>query len=220
MKISLSWATKQIDFLSGKYQMLRRRIHAKKSYQFTVSGGRADYDWLLSFYNEHFGQQKPFTFQYDGNAETVYFGSTLQVKVKREVGVIVGFTAEIALEVDKRSGLKLPTPKTTDELPKATAEVTHSIDWDIKKIEMAQSVRRRKNYKKAKQKLSVKFKGLKKERDKIIQIYESHEMLPCLFPFDGKKIKVQLPTTLTITDYREIKQIVGYSCDMDLTVVN
>ena len=219
VKISLSWAPKRTDFMSGKSQHQRRRINAKKSYSFTVCGGRKDYDWLVQFFNAHYGQLKPFLFNYDGKSETVYFGSSLSVKVKREVGKIVGFTADISLDIDKRGKIAKATPSENDTLPKAKAEVTYSSDWNTKIYSQGTSTNRRKEYKKPREKLSVKFKGGKKQRDQVMQLYESHEMMSCLFPYDGKMVKVRLPESITITDYREIKSIIGYSCDMDLEIV-
>lgn len=217
--ISLSWAPTRIDFMSGKSQLLRRRIYAKKAYSFEVSGGRKDYDWLVSFYNKHKGQYAPFYFVYDGKKEMVYFGSALEVKVKREVGVIVGFTAKISLELDHRSNVKRISPSEDDKLPKATASVTHSVDWETK-VYTTSSTERRWEYTSPRQKLSVKFRGLKSERDRLMILFESHEMTPCLFNYDGKYIKVRLPESVTFTDYREIKTIVGYSCDMDLEILD
>ncbi|BAL84690.1 hypothetical protein SELR_pSRC400390 (plasmid) [Selenomonas ruminantium subsp. lactilytica TAM6421] len=219
VKISLAWAPKRTDFMSGKSQFQRRRINAKKAYSFTVCGGRKDYDYLMEFYNSHFGQLKPFYFDYDGKTEKVYFGSALQVKIKREVGKIVGFSANISLDIDKRGKIDKITPSESDVLPKATPAVTYSSDWNTKVYSSSPAVNRRKEYNKPREKLSVKFKGLKKERDRVIDLYESHADLPCLFPFDGKKVKVRLPDSITITDYREVKKIVGYECQMDLEIV-
>lgn len=217
VKMSLAWNPKQSDFMSGRTQHQRRRINAKKSYAFTVCGGRKDYDWLMEFYNAHYGQLKPFLFNYDGKQEEVYFGSALSVKIKREVGSIVGFSADVTLDLDKRGKVSKISPSESDELPKARPDVTRSVDWRTK-IYGANATNRRKEYSEPVEKLSVKFQGTKKERDRLIALYESHEMLPCLFPFDGKLVKVRLPDSITITDYREIKNIVGYSCDMDLEI--
>ncbi len=219
VKISLAWAPKRTDFMSGKSQFQRRRINAKKAYSFTVCGGRKDYDYLMEFYNSHFGQLKPFYFSYDGKTEEVYFGSNLSIKVKREVGKIVGFSADISLDIDKRGKISKITPSENDMLPKATPAVTYSSDWNTKVYSASPAVNRRKEYDKPREKLSVKFKGLKKERDRIIALYESHADMPCKFKYDGKEIKVRLPESITITDYREIKNIVGYSCDMELEIV-
>ena len=175
-------------------------------------------DWLINFYNSHKGKFEPFYFSYDGHKEMVYFGDELKVKAKREVGVIVGFEAEISLDIDHRDGMPTYYASENDKLPKALAEITYTSDWNTK-VDSKVATERRVEYESPRQKLSVKFKGLKKDRDRIIQIYESHEMLPCLFPLDGKYVKVRLPESLTITDYREIKKIVGYSCDMDLEMV-
>lgn len=218
VQISLSWGTKKIDFQSGKYQILRKRIHAKKSYQFTVSGLVKDLDWLTSFYNSHYGQLKPFLFEYDGKEETVYFGSSLQLDVKREVGKIVGFTASITLDLDHRNET-FPTPLETDILPRANGNISKTIDWNTK-VYTTSSTNRRKERNTPETKLSVKFKGTRKERDKIIALYESHEMTPLLFYYNNEQVKVRFPDSITITDYREIKTIVGYSCDMDLEVVD
>ena len=218
VEINLSWSPQRIDFLSGKAQLLRRRINAKKSYSFKVCGGRKDYDWLLDFYDSHRGQFDGFYFDYDGKREVVFFGEALKVKVKRENGIIVGFTASISLELDHRGKVTKKPAKETDELPKATANVTYSSDWNTK-VYTTSSTQRRLENESPTRKLSVKFSGGKKERDKVISLYESHEMTPCLFPYDGKMVKVRLPESITITDYREIKNIIGYSCEMDLEIV-
>ncbi len=218
VEINLAWTPHRVEFMSGKSQFQRRRIYAKKSYSFTVCGGRKDYDWLRDFYNSHRGQFDPFYFDYDGKREIVFFGDKLKIKVKREVGKIVGFEASISLDLDFRRGMNLPVPKTTDELPKPTGGVEYSSDWNTK-VYTTSTTKRRIEYESPREKLSVKFKGKKPERDKIIRLYESHEMLPCLLPYDGKKVSVRLPESITITDYREIKKIVGYSCEMDLEIV-
>lgn len=218
VEITLSWAPTRVEFMSGKSQFMRRRIHAQKSYSFTVSGTRKDMDWLIQFYNDHRGQFDPFYFEYDGNKEVVYFGEALKVKAKREVGVIVGFEATLSLELDSRQGLVTYHASESDTLPEATAPVTYMSDWNTK-VDSQNATARRMEYTAPRQKLSVKFRGLKKDRDKIMRIYESHEMKPCLFPLDGKLVKVRLPESVTFIDYREIKQIVGYSCEMDLEMV-
>lgn len=218
VEINLSWGPERIDFLSGKCQLLRRRIYAKKSYSFVVCGGRKDYDWLIKFYNDHRGQFDGFYFDYDGKREVVFFGNSLKVKVKRENGIIVGFKATIELELDHRSNVNIRPAGESDELPKATADVSYSFDWNTK-VYTTSSTERRLENETPTRKLSVKFKGGKRERDRVISLYESHEMTPCLFPYDGKMVKVRLPETITITDYREIKQIIGYSCEMDLEIV-
>ena len=215
---TLAWGTHRIEFMSGKSQFLRRRIYAQKSYSFTVCGGRKDLDWLKTFYNKHKGQYLPFVFKYDGRQEVVYFGSALRLKVKRELGVIVGFKAEVSLEIDHRTQVPVFSPSENDTLPKATASVEHSIDWNTK-VYTTSSTERRWEYDKPREKLSVKFKGGKAERDRLMAIFESHEKTPCLFPYDGKLIKVRLPDSATFTDYREIKTIIGYSCEMDLEIV-
>lgn len=218
VEISLSWTPQRVEFMSGKSQFIRRRIYAKKSYSFTVCGGRKDFDWLRDFYNSHRGQFEPFYFDYDGKREIVYFGEQLKVKLKREVGKIVGFTASITLELDSRQNMKLQPPKETDQLPKATASVQYSSDWNTK-VYTTSTTERRLEYESPREKLSVKFQGKKAERDNLIKLYESHEMMPCLFPYDGKLVKVRLPESITITDYREVKRILGYSCEMDLEIV-
>ena len=96
--------------------------------------------------------------------------------------------------------------------------MTYSSDWNTK-VYTTSSTQRRLENESPTRKLSVKFSGGKKERDKVISLYESHEMTPCLFPYDGKMVKVRLPESITITDYREIKNIIGYSCEMDLELV-
>ena len=218
VQISLSWGSKKIDFQSGKYQILRKRIYAKKSYQFTVSGLTKDLEWLTSFYNSHYGQLKPFLFEYDGNVETVYFGGSLQLEVKREVGKIVGFSASITLDLDHRTATTSKALE-SDVLPRASGNISKTIDWNTK-IYTSSSTTRRKERNTPETKLSANFKGSKKERDKIIALYESHEMIPLLFYYNNEKIKVRFPDSITLTDYREIKNIVGYSCDMDLEVVD
>lgn len=172
----------------------------------------------MRFYNEHYGQLKPFIFKYDGGSEEVYFGSALSIKVKREVGKIVGFSADLSLDIDKRGKVRKITPSEKDELPKSRGEVTYSSDWNTK-VDAQNATRRRKEYVKPREKYQVTFSGSKKNRDKIISFYESHSSMPLLFPYDGKKIKVRFPDSITITDYREVDTIVGFECQMELEVV-
>ena len=204
--------------MSGRQQIRRKRINAKKSYSFSVSGSRKDYDYLVKFYNDHYGQLRPFLFEYDGGMEEVYFGSGLSVKVKREVGKIVGFSAEITLDIDKRGKIKKITPSETDVLPKSRGEVTYSSDWNTK-VDSRNTTRRRKEYTKPREKLAVTFRGNKNNRDRLIALFEAHSAMPLLFPCDEKLIKVRFPDSITITDYREVNKIVGYECQMELEVV-
>ena len=219
VKVSYSWQPSKTDFMSGRQQIRRRRINAKKSYSFTVSGSRKDYDYLVKFYNDHFGQLKPFIFEYDGNREEVYFGSALSVKVIREVGTVVGFSASLTLNIDSRGKVEKITPTEQDELPCSRAEVTYSSDWNTK-VDNKNTTRRRKEYEKPREKLLAKFNGSKKTRDRVIKLFESHASMPLLFPFDGKKVKVRFPDNLEVTDIREAKQIVGFECQIELEVIN
>ena len=205
--------------MSGRQQIRRKRINAKKSYSFTVSGSRKDFDYLIEFYNNHYGQLKPFIFKYDGNSEEVYFGSALSVKVKREVGEIIGFSAELSLDIDKRGTVKKITPSETDKLPNSRGEITYSSDWNTK-VDAKNVTKRRKEYVKPRQKLTVTFRGNKKNRDRLIELYESHASMPLLFPYDGKMMKVRFPDSISITDYREVNKIVGYECQTELEVLD
>lgn len=217
VKISYAWANKEMSFSTGAKQYRRWRIHAKKSYSFTLSGTAKTLDSLVGFYNKHKGCLNPFYFTYDGVRELCRFSDTISPKLLRENGKVVGFTCEIGLIVDKQEK-KYPAPAETDLLPLPHKEITHSRDWGIKKIEMG-AVQYRFEYKNAKEILSVSFSGTKKDRDNVITLFNSHCKTPVTLKVGDKTCLVQFPDSIEITDLREVKKIIGYECKMDLEVV-
>lgn len=218
VKISYEWATEKTESEDGSVKWLRKRIHAKKTYIITIGGRKDDYERLVSFYNSHKGQLLPFIFTYDGIKEVCYFASTLNMKTKFEMKKLVGFTCEISLEVDKQTGF-YGVGSENDILPAGHGEIVEEYDWDTTVYTTSSTQRRLKN-KKPVRKMSVTFSGRKADRDRLIKLYNTHEMRPLIYISDGKAYKVRFPASITITDYREMKEIVGYKTTIDLEVLD
>lgn len=217
VKISYAWANKEMSFNTGVKQYRRWRIHAKKSYSFTLSGTAKVLDSLVGFYNKQKGCLNPFYFTYDGIKEMCHFSDAISPKLLRENGKVIGFTCEVGLTVVKQAKT-YPTPVETDLLPPPHKEITHKQDWGVKTIDMG-ATQYRSMFNNAKETLSVSFSGTKKDRDKIITLFNSHCKTPVTLKYGGRSCRVQFPDSLEITDLREIKKIVGYECKMDLEVV-
>lgn len=216
VKITYTWDNKSIQFESNKKQYLRRRIRPLKMYSFTVSG--LDLKKLVTFYNSCKGQRESFRFTYDGVTEYCHFGQAINPTVKRENGIIKAYSCDVILEVESQK-TKYPTPSENDVLPDVYSDTQRSYDWNTKVISLGQSKRYRRMGTKPMEKISGKWCGLKDERDKLISLFNSHCKVPLKFNFDGKTLNVRLPEKLEITDHRELKQIVGYECQMELEVV-
>lgn len=217
VKVSYAWGNKETEFSTGKKQYRRWRIHAKKSYSFAVSGTTKTLESLMNFYNRQKGSLNPFYFTYDGVRELCHFTEALSPKLIRECGKVVGFTCSVGLTVDKQV-TKYPVPSESDELPRPHKEITHKQDWLVKTIDMgATQYRSMRNT--PKESLSVKFSGTKRDRDTIITLFNSHCKTPVTLKYGDKTAKVMFPDSIEITDYREIKNIIGYSCEMDLEIV-
>lgn len=217
VKISYQWGNKETEFESGLKQYPRKRIRAKKSYSFKMSGTKSSLESLVNFYNDQRGLLRPFWFAYDGKRELCHFGNALDPQLIRELGKVVGFTCEVVLNVEKQT-VSYPTPSESDILPKPRKEVTHTIDWNTQTIDMG-AVGYRWKQKTPTEKLSVKFSGKKPIRDTIISLFNSHCKTPLKIEIDEQTYSVMFEDKLDITDKREGQSIIGFECSMDLEVV-
>ena len=218
VKITYSWGNKETEYENGFKKYKRQRVLPKKKYSFTVSGLTKDMERLLRFYNEHNGQYKPFLFEYDGTEEACYFSDVLNVTRLYECARPVGFSCNIDLTVKKQMA-RYFSPSESDVLPAPHGEVKHSIDWNVQVLEMGADGRRPKGTY-PHEKMSCNWSGLKKERDTIIGLFNSHCKIPLTMKKGGVIYKVMFPDSLEITDLREQQEIVGYKTSMDLEIVN
>jgi hypothetical protein len=218
VKITYAWGSKETEYESGYKKYKRVRIASKKKYSFTVSGLTKDMERLIRFYNDHQGQYKPFLFEYDGIEEVCYFSDVLNITRLYECATPVGFKCEVGLSVKKQK-TKYGAPLETNMLPAPYGEIKHSIDHNVQVLEMGAEGRRIKSTY-PHEKLSCNWSGLKKDRDRIINLFNSHCRIPLLMKKGSKVYKVILPDSLEITDRREQQRIVGYKTSMDLEVVN
>jgi hypothetical protein len=218
VKITYSWGSKETEYESGYKKYKRQRVSAKKKYSFTVSGLTKDMERLIRFYNDHKGQYKPFLFGYDGEEEACYFSDVLNITRLYENATPVGFRCTVDLSV-KKQRKKYGTPTENDTLPAPHGSVKHSIDHNVQVLEMGAEGRRIKSSY-PHERLSCDWSGLKKDRDKIIELFNSHCRIPLLMKKGGAVYRVILPDSLEVTDLREQQNIVGYKASMDLEIVN
>lgn len=216
VKINYAWSNREFEFESMEKQHPRTRIKAKKTYSFTVAG--TNIDEFIGFYNDHHGLLDPFYFTYDGVKELCYFSEAIAPKIYRECGTIVGFECEVSLEVDSQKASYSANPLETDMLPRPHGEITRKYDWGTQIVEMGASQRRMKSPK-ARETITAKFSGAKSDRDKIIDLFNTHCKMPVILPMGNKQYRVMFPDSLTITDKREIKNIVGFETELELEVV-
>ncbi len=216
VKITYDWGSEEITFESSVKQYKRRRIHAKKTYAFTVSG--IDLPALVKFYNDQRGQEKPFYFTYDGITEICYFGAPINPKCKRENGMVMGYSCDIILEVEKQEH-DYPAPNEHDVLPLPHGDTEEKLDWNTHIVSLGVLTRRGNRTQTPVRTVSCTWCGLKEDRDKIIELFNSHGRIPLELRYDGGRYKVILPGKLEITDHRELKTIVGFECQMDVQVI-
>ena len=218
VKVTYSWGSKETEYESGYKKYKRTRIASKKKYSFTVSGLTKDMERLIRFYNDHKGQYKAFLFEYDGIEEVCHFSDVLNITRMYECSTPIGFKCTIDLSVEKQKK-RYGLPSETDMLPSPHGEVKQSIDHNVQVLEMGAEGRRIKSTY-PHEKLSCNWSGLKKDRDKIIDLFNSHCRIPLLMKKGGSIYKVILPDSIEIKDLREQQKIVGYKTSMDLEVVN
>ncbi len=216
VRITYSWNNKEIQFESLRYQYLRRRVKPRKTYSFTVAG--LDLKKLVQFYNDCHGLKDSFQFTYDGVTEECHFAQAINPTVKREGGIIKAYECAVSLEVVTQK-TKYGTPSENDVLPNVYGGTSKSYDWHTKVVSMGQSKRYRAMGNKPVEKISGTWCGLKPERDRLIALFNSHCKIPLKLKFNGEVVKVRFPDSLNIIDHRELKDIIGYECQMELEVV-
>ena len=131
VKITYDWGCKETSFADGSKQYVRKRVHAKKSYDFSI-GGAEDYaasmKRLLAFFDAHRGIEDTFLFRYDKHTEVVRFGAAIVPKCYRENGRIVTFTCAITLDVAQAAD-DYGTMGADDTLPVPLGETEETFDW-------------------------------------------------------------------------------------------
>ena len=222
VRVSYAWGNKEVEFENGNKQYVRKRIHAKKTYEFTI-GGMADYKKnfkvLVDIYNAHQGEREKLNFEYDGKNQVLRFGSSIVPKCYRENGSVVTFTCNITLEVD-RQGEDFGTPSIDDVLPVPFGQTDETYDWHAGKVELGAMTDYYERRTKPMRKINAKFGGMKDTRDRIVKLYNSHCRTPLTYKNNGETLHVLLPDKLSITDHREAGNIVGFECSMELEVVD
>ena len=218
VKVGFTWSPVITEFEFGNKQYNRTRIHAKKTYQFKVSGSKDLLYRLVDFYNNHHGKADPFLVTYDGVTEQCFFADALVFKFHRENKTIIGGEVEVGLEVDKQV-TSYPTPNTSDMLPLSSGDVEYTLDWKTDIYTSSTTQRRVKNQFPS-EKISVTMSGKKSVRDELLSLYNSHEMTPLKMKVDDVIYDVRFPTSLTITDKRENGNIIGFECKMEVEICN
>ena len=95
VKVSYQFNHSITSFFSGAKQINRHRIHAEKSFAFTISGLEDEMRRLIAFYNAQHGLKKEFLFNYDGIEEHCFFAEPITISTIRELNNIVGYEAEV-----------------------------------------------------------------------------------------------------------------------------
>lgn len=216
--ISYAWNTKATEFEYGNRQYNRTRIHAKKSYGFRVGGSESMLDRLMEFFDSHHGKADPFLFTYDGVTEKCYFADTMVVNLHRENAKIVGGECDIVLEVDKQV-TNYPKPSTDDILPLSRGDINYTLDWRTD-VYTTSSTQRRVRYAIPTKKMEITITGGKSTRDKLIELFNSHEMMPLKMVVGGKTYDVRFPSDLEITDKREGSNIIGFESKLEVQICN
>lgn len=217
VKTTYQWNSKIITFESEKKSYYRKRIKAKKTYSFTVSGTK--FNLLVDFYNKQKGLLVPFYFTYDGITELCHFSQAISPKYIRELGSTKAYSCDVSLEVVKQAS-SYPSPNGNDMLPPARGELNVEYNWNTSVLTLGENTDRREKSSKVFRKITGNWSGSKKDRDLIISLFNSHCRSPLKFNFDGNIVNVMFPDSLEITDIREMSTIVGYKCSIELEVVD
>ena len=216
VKIVYEWNSQKIAFENDTRQYRRKRIHAKKSYAFVVSG--MDLPALVEFYNKQRGLEKPFYFTYDGITEVCYFAAAINPQCKREDGVVRGFSCDVVLEVEKQV-TEYPIPSEDDVLPLPYGDTNEQLEWGTRVTTIGQMTKRGRKQEKPTYTVAGTWSGLKPDRDKLITLFNSHCKVPLVFRYNGGRFRAILPDKLEVTDHRELTTIVGYECKMEMEVI-
>ncbi len=217
---ALDWSSFDVTFYNGRVQKNRKKIHPSRTLSFTVSGSRKDWEYLRDFYNEHHGCLMPFLFNYDGNILQCRFAEKITLIQKRELKNIIGFEALVVLTVDNQKSPYNTLPKIKQFDIPIRGQIEDEIDWNTNILDMLVKGRGE-TWKIPVHRFTFSLSGTKKERDKLIQMYDMYgDFVPIEFPANDEIYKCFMPPTLEITDIREGQKIVGYRAEMTLTSVN
>ncbi len=215
-----SWESKEIQFYNGMVVHNRKRARAKKMLSFVVYGKENMLVYLRDFYDRHHGLLDKFYFNYDGVKETCQFAEKITFKQLREVKTIVGYSAEIKLQVDRSKVLYQGLPEFAEfDFPiRGTIEDTD--DWNTNILETLANARE-KTWNTPIHTFTFNMNGKKAERDRLLALYNRYgDFSPLQFINHGNIYSVYMPSELTVTDIREMQNIVGYKCQMTLTSDN
>ena len=136
----------------------------------------------------------------------------------RENGKIVAYSCEVSLEVEKQAKT-YPVASESDVLPAPYGATDEQYNWNTQVVSMGVKSAWRNRQSKATRTIAGKWSGLKKDRDLLINLFNSHCRVPLTLRYNGETLKVMFPDKLEIKDKRELKTIVGYECQMELEVV-
>lgn len=174
---------------------------------------------LLNFYDSHHGTFDTFLFSYDGGSERVRFSNSLSVKGYRENDTIVAYSSEVSLTVVRNQKTYKSNNDVLFSPSEAKNRTSSTHEWLVGKVELGQTSDFYLKSPTPTRTISGTWSGNKKSRDKLLGLFYSYSRNPISFSYAGEKLKVRLPDSLEITDYREIKNIVGFECNMDLEVI-
>lgn len=216
-----AWGCTEIDFYNGKKKKQRRRIHPSREISFVAAGTYELYEYLTMFYDEHHGCLGSFTFHYDGVDLLCHFSKKIEFTQIRERSTIVGFEAEVSLRVDTTT---MPFTKMTqdkvefDFVPRG--KIKDTTDWNTNIIDML-AMEREQTWTSPIHTFSLELVGDKKERDRLIDFYTKYGDFTVV-SFSNNHVKYQsyLPGSLTIVDHRELGNIIGFECSLDLVSFN
>lgn len=215
-----SWGSKEIQFYNGMVVHNRKRARARKTLSFVVYGKENMLGYLRDFYDRHHGLLDKFYFNYDGTKETCRFAEKITFKQIREAKNIVGYSAEIKLQIDRSKVLYQELPEFAEFDFPIRGEIEDTDDWNTNILETLADARE-KTWNNPVHTFTFNMNGKKAERDRLLALYNLYgDFSPLQFINHGNIYNVYMPSELTITDIREMQNIVGYKCQMTLTSDN
>jgi len=221
VKITYDWGSKETGFADGSKQYVRKRVHAKKSYAFSI-GGAEDYaasmKRLLAFFDAHRGIEDTFLFRYDKHTEVVRFGAAIVPKCYRENGRIVTFTCAITLDVAQAAD-EYGTAGADDTLPVPLGETEETFDWQTGTVTLGVKSDYYQKRTKPARKIAAHFAGLHAQRDELLRLFLAHSRTPVIYKNHGETLRVIFPDKIELTDHLEAGNVIGFETHIELEVV-